>query len=254
MKLLSYLFIFFFATTLFSCNSGNRNKVKEAQQTVIDETPASLATTEEQTKKKHDHSKFPEDFVLIATTASDTHALYFYPDNSLMLNDFHNNSFGTWKLKNDTIVMTFTKNTGRIGYGEDLLVGANVPDWEFYYYYEEDYFYEECIAKSDILNYYIIDTNRFASNFDKENFKHQSSGKYVFASMRTLDSLELTKYTGKELRIMRNEIFARYGFIFKSEDLKQHFGSQKWYSPERENVDKFVTDLEKSNLELIVKV
>lgn len=32
----------------------------------------------------------------------------------------------------------------------------------------------------------------------------------------------------RELRLLRNEIFARHGYIFQSEDLQQHFSQQAW--------------------------
>jgi len=49
----------------------------------------------------------------------------------------------------------------------------------------------------------------------------------------------------KELRLFRNEIFARYGYIFKSNDLQEHFSKFDWYKPRYENVDKFLTATDK---------
>lgn len=54
-----------------------------------------------------------------------------------------------------------------------------------------------------------------------------------------------------ELRIMRNEIFARYGYIFQSEDLKNYFNSKKWYKPALNNVNELLTEIDKKNIELI---
>ena len=42
------------------------------------------------------------------------------------------------------------------------------------------------------------------------------SGKFTQASLRQLSADELRKMPKSDLKIMRNEIFARYGFIFKS--------------------------------------
>lgn len=57
----------------------------------------------------------------------------------------------------------------------------------------------------------------------------------------------------EELRIMRNEIFARYGYIFKSQDLKTYFEKQKWYKPLSENVEDKLTEIDKKNIALILE-
>ena len=78
-----------------------------------------------------------------------------------------------------------------------------------------------------------------------------------FASYLTEDA-DLNKGTVKELRQLRNEIFARHGRAFSSKDLKEHFEAQPWYkvdptftedrlsSVERELVDR-LTELERRN-------
>ena len=34
-----------------------------------------------------------------------------------------------------------------------------------------------------------------------------------------------------ELEIMRNEIYARHGWVFNRRDLQDYFGRQSWYQP-----------------------
>lgn len=58
--------------------------------------------------------------------------------------------------------------------------------------------------------------------------------------------------TTSELRIMRNEIFAQYGYIFKSEDMLHYFDQQKWYTPLHDNVDAYLTEIDRLNIELIL--
>ena len=50
---------------------------------------------------------------------------------------------------------------------------------------------------------------------------------------------------------MRNEIFARYGYRFSSPRLKEYFGAKEWYSPREDNVDNYLTEIEKYNIALI---
>ncbi|MDW3195268.1 MAG: YARHG domain-containing protein [Cytophagales bacterium] len=58
--------------------------------------------------------------------------------------------------------------------------------------------------------------------------------------------------SANELRILRNEIFARYGYIFKSSDLTEYFKTKLWYKPKNTNVDDQLTDIDKSNIERIL--
>lgn len=69
--------------------------------------------------------------------------------------------------------------------------------------------------------------------------------KYAKNRLLTLDS--------SELRIMRNQIFAQYGYIFKSPELTEHFIQKDWYKPTRNSVDTFLTELDKENIALVRK-
>ncbi len=48
---------------------------------------------------------------------------------------------------------------------------------------------------------------------------------------RLLTAAEIARLSPVELRIARNEIFARRGRYFKADDLKQHFSAFAWYHP-----------------------
>jgi hypothetical protein len=76
-------------------------------------------------------------------------------------------------------------------------------------------------------------------------------GQYSQASSRLLMTADVSTLSAADLKIMRNEIFARYGYIFKSADLKKHFEAQAWYKPLSADVTSQLTDTEKKNIELI---
>jgi hypothetical protein len=59
--------------------------------------------------------------------------------------------------------------------------------------------------------------------------------------------------TNQELDVMRNEIFAEYGFIFKSEKWKKYFEEKEWYKPQFENVDHLMTETDKHNVKFILE-
>jgi len=55
-----------------------------------------------------------------------------------------------------------------------------------------------------------------------------------------------------ELRLLRNEIYARHGRIFKTIWLDQYFGSQPWYDPNPDFKDEELSGPDKTNVETIV--
>lgn len=55
-----------------------------------------------------------------------------------------------------------------------------------------------------------------------------------------------------ELRLLRNEIYARHGRIFVTLWIQQYFGSQPWYDPKEDFKDESVTGIDKTNIETIV--
>jgi hypothetical protein len=60
--------------------------------------------------------------------------------------------------------------------------------------------------------------------------------------------------TKEELRILRNTIFAKYGYIFQSKDLSKHFNRFTWYKPQYNNVDGRLSDNDRKLIELIREV
>lgn len=78
------------------------------------------------------------------------------------------------------------------------------------------------------------------------------SGEYPQASIYLLRNDELSQMTKSELKIMRNEIFARYGYIFRPGGaMENYFKKQKWYKSQHSDVNDFLTGLEKENIKLI---
>jgi hypothetical protein len=67
--------------------------------------------------------------------------------------------------------------------------------------------------------------------------------KYPEASNRYLTSQDLAGKSVWDLKVMRNEIFARYGYRFKSEDMREYFNKQAWYKPEYDDVTSQLTEI-----------
>lgn len=90
--------------------------------------------------------------------------------------------------------------------------------------------------------------NKFTLNY----LKHRDFG---VLSLTVVNDKYLNKYSEREWRLMRNELFAYYGYIFKSDELTTHFSKKNWYRPRYADSDKvyfMMTDIEKKNITLII--
>lgn len=70
--------------------------------------------------------------------------------------------------------------------------------------------------------------------------------------IQTYQSDALRHMSLTELRLVRNEIFARHGYIFKNRDLANYFSTKDWYEAKYMNVDSLLTDADKKNIKLIL--
>ena len=71
---------------------------------------------------------------------------------------------------------------------------------------------------------------------------------YSWLSTTYVTGADLAGRSSSELRIMRNYIYARHGYKFKSPDLQQYFSNYSWYTPMYSNVDGMLSQVEKSNV------
>lgn len=88
-----------------------------------------------------------------------------------------------------------------------------------------------------------------------KNIKSKTEEQYIcpYSSERLLTENDLYNKTSKELRIMRNEIYARHGYIFQSKDLREYFSSKSWYSEKYNDVSFLLTEIEERNILFIKK-
>ncbi|RGZ00658.1 YARHG domain-containing protein [Clostridium sp. AM58-1XD] len=95
----------------------------------------------------------------------------------------------------------------------------------------------------------------FSGNIPQTAPAVQSSD-YVmpYSSSRYLTSADFAGFTKDQLRLARNEIYARHGRTFSDQDLQNYFNSKTWYygtvAPENFNAN-VLNDYEKKNLLLI---
>lgn len=90
----------------------------------------------------------------------------------------------------------------------------------------------------------------------------KNTAKYIFedSDVRYLTEEEVGKLSRDDMRIARNEIYARRGRIFEDKELSDYFNSMTWYVPKYtgEEMDQKYYEIfnkyEQANIELISRV
>ena len=86
----------------------------------------------------------------------------------------------------------------------------------------------------------------------RKNFTYQDkAGQYTESSVKLLVADDVNNLYKDELRLMRNEIYARHGYSFKLRDMRELFDNQDWYMPVSTDVRKKLTAIELKNEKLI---
>jgi hypothetical protein len=79
-------------------------------------------------------------------------------------------------------------------------------------------------------------TNNNGKNSTNNNSGNSelSSSTYILpdSDKKVLSEEDIATLSKQQLRLARNEIYARHGYVFKSADLQQYFSSKSWYTPD----------------------
>lgn len=79
------------------------------------------------------------------------------------------------------------------------------------------------------------------------------AGDYPVTHYRLLNHDDIKGKSKHELKLMRNEIFARYGYIFNPGGrMDNHFRSKIWYTPKFKDVTAFINKKEMANIEFLL--
>lgn len=111
------------------------------------------------------------------------------------------------------------------------------------------FIYQNFIKKTETINY-DTSVNNESSYYDN-NAIDESEYEYEYLREREMTYADVEGKSAEELRLMRNYIFARRGYIFESEDLKEYFERFSWYVPLYYDVTPRLSDIEKYNINFI---
>lgn len=107
----------------------------------------------------------------------------------------------------------------------------------------------------DLIHY----SDNTVDNSPEQNIPSDNQSEDVDVNDYILDHYELThedlaNLSKSQLRLLRNEIYARHGYIFKSKDLQDYFGSMPWYIGSISNQnDVPLNSTERKNIAMIQK-
>lgn len=74
-------------------------------------------------------------------------------------------------------------------------------------------------------------------------------GYYHITSSRLLTEEDIKGFSKSDLSIMRNEIFARHGYIFQDPMLQEHFSQMPWYTPQQDDISQItLSSVEQNNV------
>jgi hypothetical protein len=86
---------------------------------------------------------------------------------------------------------------------------------------------------------------------EKRTYEYDETSGRFEASSRLLEVSDVENQALEDLRLMRNEIYARHGYCFKDKDMRYHFEQEDWYMPMGVDIRHELTDIEIANITLI---
>lgn len=160
---------------------------------------------------------------------------------------------GTWKRDGSSVDATMTREW--FGYGRGGAGAASVyvfGDYVAIWREHMDGTLQGRIFKAEEFAATGKDSCDFARKHarspDPHAFLRQFEGDHPVTFWRLLQPDELKALAPDELRAMRNEIFARYGYRFKDPALTARFSKFKGYHPRMSSVDDFLSEIEQENV------
>ena len=79
-----------------------------------------------------------------------------------------------------------------------------------------------------------------------------SSADYIFPSDRQyITEADMAGWDQKTALLARNEIFARHGYVFQTQEIQNYFAAKSWYTPNSSYDGSDLSDVEKANVDTI---
>ena len=106
------------------------------------------------------------------------------------------------------------------------------------------------MRNGDVCHTLVLTPDNVENCTSQEKWAEQQPVSDIITSM-LLNPTYLGRFSKGQLRLMRNEILARHGWKFQSQDLKDYFALQPWYKPVANNNQVTLNIIEQTNIQLI---
>lgn len=115
---------------------------------------------------------------------------------------------------------------------------------------------QKCLKLDTSPTLYVSEEGEYELGlFGTDNLSKYYSGRFIDTIFSIVPNTYLNSLSLEDLQIMRNEIFARYHYIFRTGGkMDTYFKQQNWYSGLNKNVTPFLTEIEKANIQAIKNV
>ena len=117
--------------------------------------------------------------------------------------------------------------------------------------------YNNYTSKNEYNSY---TNNNEYNSYTRNNSSSNKTGGYIisYSSDVLLTSSDIQGLSKQQLRYARNEIYARHGRKFQSQDLRNYFNSKSWYrgviEPSNFNDKTMLTNIEIKNIQFLKSV
>ena len=117
--------------------------------------------------------------------------------------------------------------------------------------------YNNYTSKNEYNSY---TNNNEYNSYTRNNSSSNKTGGYIisYSSDVLLTSSDIQGLSKQQLRYARNEIYARHGRKFQSQDLRNYFNSKSWYQgviePSNFNDKTMLTNIEIKNIQFLKSV
>lgn len=104
-------------------------------------------------------------------------------------------------------------------------------------------------SEGNTYNYYYYNTSQ-----NPGSYENSSVDGYLWPTDTAYISYsDLSHYSKKQVEAIRNEIYARHGYVFKTDEWSSYFNQRSWYRPNPNYSDSWLSSIEKSNVDVIVQ-
>lgn len=83
--------------------------------------------------------------------------------------------------------------------------------------------------------------------------KEQDTSSEYFGDSYKIEKNDLDELSREDVELLRNEIYARHGYIFKEKRFEEYFSATDWYMPNGSFNEGMFNDIEKKNIATILK-